>query len=108
MILDEDDQDDGHSPPDVIKLTMHNDSSSGLAYYSLPVLLVVLCQVCNAHIHCSLFSVLLNLTTSCIEPQNEIDIDTLNVTNQHPFVIDGQIVCKKYVFLSLSLFPGIR
>ena len=75
MIIDEEDNDaecDGDVPdeevsPDVVRLHLRTDSRSGLPYYSLSASLVLLCQ-------------------------NEIDIDTLHVTNQHPFVIDGQIV----------------
>jgi len=74
MIIDDADEDaesaadvDTEVSPDVIRLRLRTDSRSGLPYYSLDAELVLLCQ-------------------------NEIDIDTLHVTNQHPFVIDGQIV----------------
>ena len=52
---------------DVVKLKINDDSQSGLSYYSLSCQLCILCQ-------------------------NEISFDTLQATNQNPFVIDGQIV----------------
>ena len=69
MIINEnvdDSPEDNKASPTVVTLKVNNDTQSGLTYYSLPAELLILCQ-------------------------NEIDINTLHITNQNPFVIDGQM-----------------